>query len=113
VEAKYLENNDGFVAALDEKDLEEGKMKHVTVEGTPVLIIKQKGKIFAIDNRCPHQGCGFSGGTLDGLVIICPCHDWRFNLENGEYEEEPMMKLTKFNLKVELGKIWVKLEDTE
>ena len=56
-----MENTDGFVPVLEEKDLKEGKMKLVTIEGTPVLFIKQQGKIFVIDNRCPHQGCGFSG----------------------------------------------------
>jgi 3-phenylpropionate/trans-cinnamate dioxygenase ferredoxin subunit len=106
-----MENTDGFVSVLDEKELEEGKMKRQSVEGTPVLFIKQQGKIFVIDNRCPHQGCGFSGGTLDGLVIVCPCHDWRFNLETGEYEEEPLMKVKKFDWKVESGKICVKLEE--
>jgi nitrite reductase/ring-hydroxylating ferredoxin subunit len=109
-----MENIDGFVLVLEEKKLQEGKMKRLSVEGTPVLLIKQQNKIFAIDNRCPHQGCGLAGGTLDGLVIVCPCHDWRFNLETGEYEEEPLMKLTKFDWKVESGRIWVKLEkDTE
>ena len=106
-----MENTDGFVAALEEKELEEGQMKSVSVEGTPVLFIKQKGKIFAIDNRCPHQGCGFSGGTLDGLVIVCPCHDWRFNLETGEYEVEPIIRLIKYDSKIMSGKIWVKLEE--
>jgi nitrite reductase/ring-hydroxylating ferredoxin subunit len=106
-----MENTDGFVPVLEEKDLQEGKMKLATIEGTPVLFIKQQGQIFAIDNRCPHQGCGFSGGTLDGLVIICPCHDWRFSLKTGEYEEESAIKLTTFEWKVESGKIWVKLEE--
>ena len=32
--------------ALEEKDLEEGKMKRVSVEGTPVLFIKQTRKNF-------------------------------------------------------------------
>ena len=86
-------------------------MKLVTVEGTPILFIKQQGQIFAINNRCPHMACGFIGGTLDGLVIVCPCHDWRFNLETGEYEEEPAMKLTKYEWKLESEKIWVKIEE--
>jgi len=108
-----MENKEEYVPVLDEKELQEGKMKRLSIEGTPLLLIKQQGKIFAIDNRCPHQGCAFSGGTLDGLVLVCPCHEWRFNLETGEYEEEPLMKLTKFNWRVEAGKIWIKLEDTE
>ena len=102
---------ENFFPALDEKELEEGAMKLVSVEGTPILLVKQAGQIFAVDNRCPHQGCGFSGGTLDGNVIVCPCHEWRFNLETGEYEEEPAFRLTKYDWKIRDGKIWVKLED--
>jgi 3-phenylpropionate/trans-cinnamate dioxygenase ferredoxin subunit len=106
-----MENTDGYVPVLDEKELEEGKMKLVAVEGTPLLFIKQLGEIFVINNRCPHMACGFSGGTLDGLVIVCPCHDWRFDLETGEYEEGPGFKLTKYDWKIQQGKIWVKTED--
>jgi nitrite reductase/ring-hydroxylating ferredoxin subunit len=110
-EANNLDKLDGFVPVLDEKELKEGEMKLISVEGIPVLFIKQFGKIFVIDNRCPHMGCGFSGGTLDGLVIVCPCHDWRFNLETDEYEDESSFKLVIYEWKVESGKIWVKLED--
>jgi nitrite reductase/ring-hydroxylating ferredoxin subunit len=108
-----VETQDRFVSVLEEKELQEGKMKLVTVEGTPILIIKQQGKIFVIDNRCQHQACGFSGGTLDDLVIICPCHDWRFNLVTGEYEDEPAMKLKMYEWKVILGKIWVKIDEDD
>jgi nitrite reductase/ring-hydroxylating ferredoxin subunit len=103
-------NSDSFVAVLNEKELTESKMKLVTVEGTPVLLIRQQGQIFAINNRCPHMACGFFSGTLDNGVIICPCHEWRFDLETGEYEEAPGFKLTKYEWKVESGKIWVKIE---
>jgi 3-phenylpropionate/trans-cinnamate dioxygenase ferredoxin subunit len=102
-----------FIPILNEKELREGTMKLVTVEGTPILLIKVKGEIFAIDNRCPHMGCGFSGGSLDGDVVVCPCHDWRFNLKTGEYEEEKDISLTKFPYKIEAGKIYVKIEEDE
>lgn len=108
------DDEETFVPVLNENELQEGSMKLVTVEGTPVLLVKVHGKIFAIDNRCPHMRCGFSGGSLDGYVIICPCHDWRFDLRTGEYEEEKEIKLTKFESKVEAGKICIKLdEETE
>lgn len=96
---------------IDEKELEEGKMKVVRAEGKPVLFIKQKDKIYVIDDRCPHMGCKFSGGALDGDVVICPCHEWRFNLETGEYEEDRDYVLTAYPFKVVDGKIWVKLEE--
>jgi 3-phenylpropionate/trans-cinnamate dioxygenase ferredoxin subunit len=102
---------DNFVPVLEEKELQEGAMKLVSVEGSPVLLIKQFGQIFAIDNRCPHMGCGFSGGALDGAVIVCPCHDWRFDLKTGEYRDESSIKLKMYEWKIESGKIWVKLEE--
>jgi nitrite reductase/ring-hydroxylating ferredoxin subunit len=105
-----LEENE-FVPVLEETELPEGSMKVVRVIDTPVLLIKKSGQIFAIDDRCPHMQCLLSHGKLDGLVIICPCHDWRFNLKTGEYEEEPAFKLTSFELKVEDGKIWVRVEE--
>ena len=102
---------DDFVPVLEEKELQEGKMKLVSVDGLPVLLIKQSGKIFAIDNRCPHMGCRLSDGTLDGEIIVCPCHDWRFNLKTGEYDDEPSIKLKTYEWKIESGKIWVKLDE--
>ncbi len=102
---------EGYKPIIDEKELAEGKMKLVRAEGKPVLFIKQKGKIYVLDDRCPHMGCKFSGGTLEGEVVICPCHEWRFNLENGQYEEDPSYVLTTYPFKVISGKIWVKLEE--
>jgi 3-phenylpropionate/trans-cinnamate dioxygenase ferredoxin subunit len=102
-----------FVPVLEEKELQEGSMKLVNVEGVPVLLVKVFGKVFAIDNRCPHMGCGFSGGSLDGYVIICPCHEWRFDLRTGEYEEEKEIKLTFYEWKIESGKICIKPEEDE
>jgi len=102
--------NDDFVPVLNEKDLQEGSMKLVDAEGTPVLLVMVSGQIFAIDNRCPHMGCGFSGGSLEGQVIVCPCHAWRFDLLTGEYEVDKEIALVKYELKIRAGKIWVKLD---
>lgn len=105
------DDQDMWVPVLGVNELQEGSMKLVDVEGSPVLLVKTSGQIFAIDNRCPHMGCGFSGGTLDGYTIICPCHDWHFDLRTGEYEEAKEMKLIKYEWKIESGKIWIKLEE--
>ncbi len=106
-----MEDSEGFTAVIDEKEIEEGKMKLVRAQGKPVLFIKQEGKIYVIDDRCPHMGCKFSGGMLDDGVVVCPCHDWRFNLKTGEYEENRSFLLTTYPFKVVSGKVWVKLEE--
>jgi nitrite reductase/ring-hydroxylating ferredoxin subunit len=100
-----------WVPVLEANELQNGSMKLVDAEGTPVLLVKVSGQIFAIDNRCPHMSCGFSGGSLDGYTIICPCHDWRFDLRTGEYEKIKEMQLVKYEWKIESEKIWVRLEE--
>jgi nitrite reductase/ring-hydroxylating ferredoxin subunit len=106
-----MAEDEGYVSVIEEKEIQEGKMKAGRVQGIPVLFIKQNGKLYVFDDRCPHMGCKFSGGSLDGNVVICPCHDWRFNLETGEYEDLPSYKLVTYPFKVEDGKIWVKVEE--
>ena len=54
----------GFVPVLEENELQEGSMKLVKVEGLPVLLIKQFGQIYAIDNRCPHWAACFLAELL-------------------------------------------------
>ena len=102
---------ENYVLSIAEVEIKEGTMKLVRIEGVPVLFIKQKGKIYVIDDRCPHMGCRFSGGSLDDDVVVCPCHEWRFNLVSGEYEGMPDNKLVTYPFKIVDGKIWVKLDE--
>ncbi|MCW3999697.1 MAG: Rieske (2Fe-2S) protein [Candidatus Bathyarchaeota archaeon] len=104
-------DDEGYVEGIAESELKEGAMKMARLEGTPVLFIKLNGKLYVIDDRCPHMGCSFAGGSLDGNFVVCPCHDWRFDLESGEYEENPSYVLVTYPHKVVDGKIWVKTED--
>jgi 3-phenylpropionate/trans-cinnamate dioxygenase ferredoxin subunit len=108
-----MSEDEGYVPLIEEQALEEGKMKLVRHEGTPVLFVRHNGKIYVFDDRCPHMGCRFSGGNLDGDMIVCPCHDWRFDLETGYYENSPAYQLVFYPFRVKDGKIWVNIEEDE
>ncbi|MBL7788925.1 MAG: Rieske (2Fe-2S) protein [Chitinophagales bacterium] len=51
--------------------------------GKEYCIVNLDGKIYAIDNICPHQGASLSLGEIKGEEIICPLHQWRFNVKTG------------------------------
>jgi nitrite reductase/ring-hydroxylating ferredoxin subunit len=54
-------------------------------EGKQVLVIAQNGRVFAIANRCPHEGYPLSEGTIGpGCVLTCNWHNWKFDLASGE-----------------------------
>jgi nitrite reductase/ring-hydroxylating ferredoxin subunit len=98
-----------WILATDEKSLEEGSMKLANAGETPVLIVKKRGKLYAVDNKCPHMECPLSAGTLEGFVVKCPCHDWRFDIRTGEFIDAPEIKLPVYEVKVEKGKVFVKI----
>src|SRR5215469_16560822 len=58
--------------------------KLVRKNGRQVLVIETGGKLFAIANRCPHEGYPLSEGTLGpGCVLTCNWHNWKFDLASG------------------------------
>lgn len=52
-----------------------------------ILLVKREGRIFAINDECPHMGGSLSEGELDNNEIICPLHFWRFDIESGNCTE--------------------------
>ena len=41
--------------------------------------------VFAVDNRCPHEGYPLSRGAVDDdCVLTCNWHNWKFRLADGE-----------------------------
>jgi nitrite reductase/ring-hydroxylating ferredoxin subunit len=42
-------------------------------------------RVFAVDNRCPHEGYPLAEGKVDdACVLTCNWHNWKFRLEDGE-----------------------------
>lgn len=49
----------------------------------PIAVFYDKGKIFAVDNRCPHMGFPLHRGTVDNGVLTCHWHHARFDAQSG------------------------------
>jgi nitrite reductase/ring-hydroxylating ferredoxin subunit len=49
-----------------------------------IAVFRVDEKIFAIDNRCPHEGYPLAVGTVSTeCVLTCNWHNWKFNLADG------------------------------
>ncbi len=103
-------DKDSFVSSIKESELKEGQMKAVRVKGRPILLVRQGGEVFGVSNFCPHEGCEFQGGILNGYVVMCPCHGWKFDVRNGQYQDNPQTALTCYRCKIENGKIYVEIK---
>lgn len=54
--------------------------------GKKVCLVKgNDDKVYAIDDRCPHNGASLSMGECnEHNEIVCPLHRYPFNLETGK-----------------------------
>jgi nitrite reductase (NADH) small subunit/3-phenylpropionate/trans-cinnamate dioxygenase ferredoxin subunit len=73
-------------------DVPEGGSVVVTVHQKDVAVFRVNGQFFAIDDLCPHMGASLSGGFVEGGVVTCPWHYWRFRLADGAWADNPKVK---------------------
>jgi nitrite reductase/ring-hydroxylating ferredoxin subunit len=74
-------NADDVVAHLD--DLPVGSVRMVRVAGSRVCLVRTASGVHALDHACPHEGYGLTQGTLDGDVLTCAWHNWKFRVTDG------------------------------
>jgi nitrite reductase (NADH) small subunit len=41
------------------------------------------GNVFATQAECPHKGGPLADGLVGGSTLICPLHEWSFDLRSG------------------------------
>ena len=69
---------------LKRSELGSDGRKLVRHDGKQVLVIAREGRLFAIGNRCPHEGYPLSEGTIGpGCLLTCNWHNWKFDLASG------------------------------
>jgi nitrite reductase/ring-hydroxylating ferredoxin subunit len=68
-------------------------------------------RVFAVDNRCPHEGYPLAEGKVDdACVLTCNWHNWKFRLEDGECLLGGD-HVRAYPAKVEDGHVWVDFAD--
>ena len=90
-------------------ELGPGEGRVVDVEGRSVALFNVDGRYYAIDNTCPHRGGPLGEGDLDGAVVACPWHAWRWDVTTGANVNNPAVKLPCYPVTEEGGGIFVEL----
>lgn len=73
-----------FERAASVADLVEGKGKQVTLQGRKIALFLCDGRVYAIDDTCPHRGAPLSDGECRMGQVMCPWHAARFDLATGK-----------------------------
>jgi len=65
-------------------ELAPGGMRVAKAGGRQVLVHRDgEGRLFAVDNRCPHEGYPLSQGYVKDCVLTCVWHNFKFDLRDG------------------------------
>ena len=95
--------------------LEELKIKgRLVVHGghRPILVIYDRGRVFALDNRCPHMGFPLERGSVEDGILTCHWHHARFDLESGCTFDLWADDVPICPVEVRNGGVWVKTNFT-
>jgi len=85
---------------------------------TIALFKTADGQLFALDDTCSYQTrkfsmrpeiCPLSQGIVHGNYVTCPVHNETFSLETGESTGLDDERVDTFPVRVEAGKVQIKL----
>ena len=48
-----------------------------------VIFVRDGDAVYAFKNKCPHQGSKLNGCWIDEDRVVCPIHQYKFDVENG------------------------------
>lgn len=93
------------VARADE--IPEGERKIVNVDGISIGVFHHNGGWYALHNRCLHRGGPVCTGKLEGEIIECPWHGFKYILTSGQLVTDPKSHLDTFPVTVENGDVQI------
>jgi nitrite reductase/ring-hydroxylating ferredoxin subunit len=74
----------------------------------PILVIYDRGKFFALDNRCPHMGFPLERGSVEDGILTCHWHHARIDLGSGSTFDLWADDVPTFPVELRDGQVWVK-----
>ena len=95
----------------DKSELAEGRVMTVTAGNKDLCLSHWKGKLTALQNKCPHQGGPLGEGSIEKGLLRCPWHGWDFCPHGGssaDFDDG----LETFPLKLEGKVVFVGLEES-
>ena len=75
-----------------------------------IAIFRTAGeRIFALRDRCPHQGGPLSQGIVHGEQVTCPLHGWVIGLGDGAAAAPDKGCTVRYEVRVADGEVWLEV----
>ena len=97
------------VRVAEAVDIPAGEGRVVDAEGKALALFNVGGAFYALDNACSHRGGPLGEGDLDGTMVVCPWHAWRWDVKTGANANNPAVKMACFPVSLDGGAVYVEL----
>ena len=78
------------------------------VEGVAVLVVRCADALYAVEDRCTHDGEPLNEGQVEECQIICPRHGSHFCLRSGEALTPPAYEpLRTYRVREQDGRVLI------
>ncbi len=85
-------------------DIPPGLARTFQVGDEVVAVFRNRsGRVFALQNRCPHRGGPLADGMLVGEQVVCPLHAFRYQGATGECDQADTCSLRTYPIAVHNG----------
>ena len=87
-----------------------GTTRKLVVKDKPFLLIHSNNGFSVSDELCPHQRASLAKGPLNNFnEIICPLHEYRFNLTTGVEASNRCTPLTLYQIAVKSDGLYIEI----
>lgn len=84
-----MEKDTKFYPVAKMEDLPPDTCQSIELQNHGIAIFNLDGCVYALDNTCPHAGGPLGEGSVEGELVECPWHGWKFNIKTGVCQKNP------------------------
>lgn len=94
----------------ESQSVQDAEPLSVEVDGYPVVVVRCGPDLYAVEDRCTHDGEALGEAEVESCQIICPRHGARFCLRTGEALTPPAYEpLRTYKVREEAGRVLVEI----
>ena len=97
-----------WIDVSDSESVNETAPFSTEVDGIPIVVVRCGADVYAVEDRCTHDGEPLGEAEVEACQIVCPRHGAHFCLRTGEALTPPAYEpLRTFKVREERGRVLV------
>jgi len=104
-------STEDWIPAVGVDALAVGGRKLIRHYDKRIALFRTEQAIYAIDNRCPHQGYALLQGDVKAETLTCAWHNWKFELDEGGFCSFGGEAVRSYPVDVRGGQVFIDVTD--